>query len=157
MHTLGEQLAQRLERTVTGPMWHGPALDEVLADITPAQAAERPIVGAHTIWELVLHIAVWADIARARLEGPVGDPVPERDWPTPVAIAPGEWRAAVTGLRESYQTLAASVRELDDTALAAPVAGQPYSASTMLHGVVEHGAYHGGQIALLRRALARSR
>jgi uncharacterized damage-inducible protein DinB len=157
MRSLGERLAARLERTVTGPMWHGPALDEVLADITPAQAAARPITGAHTIWELVLHIAVWADIARARLESPVGDPAPERDWPTPIATGPAEWRAAVARLRESYQTLAASVRGLDDTGLAALVAGQQYSASTMLHGVVEHGAYHGGQIALLRRALSRSR
>jgi len=157
MHSLGEQLAHRLERTVTGPMWHGPALDQVLADITSAQAATRPIEGAHTIWELVLHIAAWADIARARLGAAVGDPTPEQDWPTPIATGPGEWRTAVARLRESYQTLAASARALDDAALVAQVAGQQYSASAMLHGVVEHGAYHGGQIALLRRALSQFR
>ena len=157
MPGFGERLAHRLERTVTGPMWHGPALDEVLADITPAQAATRPIEGAHTIWELVLHITVWADIARARLEGPVCDPAREQDWPTPMGTGPAEWRAAVTRLREGYLTLAAFARGLDDTALAAPVAGQQYSASAMLHGVVEHGAYHGGQIALLRRAVSQFR
>ena len=38
-----------------------------------AEAASRPIPGAHSIWELVLHVAGWADVARARLTS--GEPV----------------------------------------------------------------------------------
>jgi uncharacterized damage-inducible protein DinB len=91
-------------------------------------------------------------VARARLGGAVADPSPEEDWPPVPAAGAAEWRAAVARLGESYRALAASVRGLDDTALAATVAGQQYSASTMLHGVVEHATYHGGQIALLKRA-----
>jgi uncharacterized damage-inducible protein DinB len=154
MPSQGARLAHQIERTVSGPMWHGPGLDELLTGVSAEQAAARPVKGAHTIWELVLHIAVWADIAHARLRGALGDPTPKQDWPTPVDAGPGDWRAAVARLHESYRSLAASVRGLDDAALAAPVAGQQYSASTMLHGVVEHGTYHGGQIALLKRALS---
>jgi len=33
------------------------------------------------------------------------------------------------------------------------VSGADYSVSNLLHGVIEHGTYHGGQIALLKRAL----
>jgi len=36
------------------------------------------------------------------------------------------------------------------------VAGLDYTVATLLRGVVEHGTYHGGQIALLKRALAKS-
>ena len=56
---------------MTGPMWHGPALAEVLEGVTAERAAARPIPGAHTIWEIVLHIIAWAEIARARLKGRV--------------------------------------------------------------------------------------
>ena len=34
--------------------------------------------------------------------------------------------------------------------------GLDYSVAVLLHGIVEHGTYHGGQIALLKRALGRS-
>lgn len=152
MPSLGARLAHQIERTVSGPMWHGPGLDELLTGVSAEQASARPVAGAHTIWELVLHITVWAEIAHARLWGAVGTPTPEQDWPVPAAAGLDEWCAAVARLHESYRTLAASVRGLDDAALAAPVVGQQYSASTMLHGVVEHGTYHGGRIALLKRA-----
>ncbi len=52
-------LANAITRTVTGPMWHGPALAEVLEGVTPERAASRPIGSAHSIWEIVLHVAAW--------------------------------------------------------------------------------------------------
>jgi uncharacterized damage-inducible protein DinB len=33
------------------------------------------------------------------------------------------------------------------------VPGLDYSVAVLLHGIVEHGTYHGGQIVLLKRAL----
>src|SRR5438128_550031 len=50
--TLGKQI----ERAMTGPMWHGPALAQVLETVTSEQAAARPIPGAHSIWEIVQHV-----------------------------------------------------------------------------------------------------
>lgn len=41
---------------------------------------------------------------------------------------------------------------LDDESLTRLVAGRDHSVSAMLHGVIEHGTYHGGQIAILKRA-----
>ena len=163
------RLAHHIERTVTGPMWHGPALTDVLEGVTAERARQRPIVGAHSIWELVLHITVWCDIARQRLTGQAtGDPTPEQDWPTAPTGVPGadpksgsdppssdadsDWRLAVERLGESHRHLAADVRLLDDARLDALVPGLTYSVSAMLSGVVEHGTYHGGQIALLKRA-----
>ena len=146
-------LAKHIERTVTGPMWHGPALAQVLQTVTHDRASTRPIAGTHTIWEIVLHVAVWAEIARARLKGQAtGDPTPEEDWPPVAATGLEEWRLAVERLGFSHRLLAADVRELDDPQLDASVAGLAYSVSVLLHGVVEHGTYHGGQIALLTRA-----
>ena len=150
------QIAELLRRTVTGPMWHGPALAELLAGVSVEQAAARPITGAHSIWEVVLHISVWAAIARARLAGGrTGDPAPEQDWPLVTDPTADRWSAAVAALQDSYDTLAAAVAALDDSALAATVSTRDYSFETMLRGVIEHGTYHGGQIALLKKAGAR--
>src|SRR6185503_10276985 len=82
MNALTRQLANHIKRTITGPMWHGPALDEVLDGLTHEAAAAHPFPTAHSIWELVLHVTVWAEIARARLRGNrISDPPPAEDWP----------------------------------------------------------------------------
>jgi uncharacterized damage-inducible protein DinB len=151
-------LAKRIERTFSGPMWHGPALAHVLAGVTPERAAARPIGAAHSIWEIVLHVTAWADIARLRLAGEaLDDPPAERDWPPP-PLAPerGEaekaWAEAIERLAASHRELAAAVLPLTDEQLDTRMPGLRYPNEIMIAGVIAHGAYHGGQIALLRKA-----
>ena len=55
-------------------------------------------------------------------------------------------------MAESHRQLAADVRPLDAEQLGAKVTGQDYNVFDLLHGIVEHGTYHGGQIALLKKA-----
>ena len=145
-------LGSSLERTVTGPMWHGSALAEVLEGVTAERAAARPIPGAHTIWEIVLHIIAWAEIARARLRGEsTGDPTPEQDWPPVTATDAAAWQRTLERLGACHRELAADVRGLDEARLDQKVANLDYSADVLLRGIVEHGTYHGGQIALLKK------
>jgi uncharacterized damage-inducible protein DinB len=147
-------LANHIKRTMTGPMWHGPSLDEVLKDVTPELAAARPIAGAHSIWELVLHVAAWVEIAAARLRGErMADPAPAEDWPPVGATDQAAWDAALARLRDAHRSLAQATRHLDAAVMHDKMEGLEYSRSNLLHGVIEHGTYHGGQIALLKRAL----
>jgi uncharacterized damage-inducible protein DinB len=147
-------LANHIKRTVLGPMWHGPALDDVLAGVTAPQALARPIASAHSIWQIVLHVAVWAEVARARLGGDrLGELTEDEDWPAVGAADDAGWTAAVARMREAYRNLARDVRHLDAAILHEKIAGLEYSRSDLLHGVIEHGTYHGGQIALLKKAL----
>ena len=152
--TRAQRLAESIERSMSGPMWHGPSLADLLGDVPHADAAARPVRSAHSIWELVLHTTSWTEIARQRLapvEAP--EPTPEQDWP-PVGDTSAEaWRAAVQRLKDAHRDLAADVAELSDAALKARVAGKDHSVTAMLHGIIEHDAYHGGQIAVLKRAL----
>src|ERR1035438_6262552 len=53
------RLADQLRRAFDGSAWHGPALLELLEDVDAATAAAKPLLKVHSIWELVLHIAVW--------------------------------------------------------------------------------------------------
>jgi uncharacterized damage-inducible protein DinB len=148
------KLSNHIKRTVTGPMWHGTALDALVKNVTHEQASARPIAGAHTIWEIILHVTAWAEIARARLRGErTADATDAEDWPPVGEAGAAEWQAALDLLREGYRALATDVRRLDnDAAIDAKVPGLDYTVSNLLHGVIEHGTYHGGQIALLKRA-----
>lgn len=135
-------------------MWHGDALMDLVGDVSAEQAAARPVEMAHSIWELVLHITAWTEIARWRLVGdPKGDPTTEEDWP-PVRDQSAEaWRGAVERMKEAHRELAADVAKLGDSDLIGRVPGKDHTVLTMVHGIVEHDAYHGGQIAILKKGL----
>jgi len=149
-------LANRITRTVTGPMWHGPALAEILRGVSHDHAAQRPIPHAHTIWELVLHIITWADVPHERLGGTARKDIStDEDWPVPPSASAEAWLAALDRLGDRHRALATKVKTLRDDQLAAKVVGEDYSVREMLHGVVEHGTYHGGQITLLKKLLVR--
>ena len=152
--TRAQWLAKHVDRTVRGPMWHGSALGEVLEGVTHEQAAARPIAGAHSIWEIALHAAAWAEIARARLKGErTGDATTEEDWPPVMSTGADDWRRVVERIGGSHRELAAAVRGMTDDALEEKVPGLDYSIAVLVHGVIEHSTYHGGQIALLRKAV----
>lgn len=156
-------IAQRIVKAVTGPAWHGPALLELLGDVTPAEAAARPAAGQHTIGELVLHVRFWCDDSLRRLppEGAgapaeaagLPEPGPGEDWPAFARKDEAGWKADVEALAESHRKLADRVRLLSPDLLSTRIPGRKVSFEDMLRGVVEHAAYHGGQIAILRRSL----
>ncbi|MDZ4178009.1 MAG: hypothetical protein U1E29_02060, partial [Coriobacteriia bacterium] len=74
-------LAAEVRRSVSGETWFGPSLSELLAGVDAGRAAERVDGVPHSIWELVLHLAVWARYAAYRFEGGVPRELDEANWP----------------------------------------------------------------------------
>jgi len=149
------RIVDQLHRAYEGPAWHGPALAEVLAGVTADAAGQRHIPGTHTIWEIVLHITVWAEVVTRRLEGAeIPTLPPDQDWPAAPASSESDWRQTLDRLGEAERKLEEATRGLTDDRLRDTVMGErPYSIYTMLHGVVQHNLYHAGQIALLKKAV----
>jgi len=146
------RLHDQLRRSYEGEAWHGPALRELLAGVTPAQAAKRSIANAHTIGELVLHIAAWADATRKALDGAPMPTLPwEGDWPSTGAPTEQAWADALASLERAQRGLLDALQKLPESRLSEKVAGRDYSFYFVLHGVVQHNLYHAGQIALLKK------
>lgn len=141
--TEGQKIADQLRRSLNGPAWHGPSLEEVLREVRPDLVDARND-DAHTIHELVLHIGTWQRFALDALSGiPMPDPATSEDW-----REPRDWQAALHELREANERLAAACDAMPDEQLGATVPGRDYSVYVLLHGVAQHNAYHGGQIAI---------
>ncbi len=152
--------ADQLERSFRGGAWQGPAVVEALLGVSAAAAERRLLPGTHSIVELVLHIAFWLDGVRRRIEGEAMTGLaPESDWPVPAGgkiDVEGAWRAARERLEEAHRRLHATVLELDDARLDEAVGGSDPTLRGMLLGILQHNAYHAGQIALLAKAAAAS-
>jgi uncharacterized damage-inducible protein DinB len=148
-----QSLADQLERTFRGGAWHGPAVAETLDGVDETTAAARPLAGGHSIWEIVHHLTVWNEVPRRRLDGErLVDLPAERDWPPVADFSAAAWRQALAALEEAHAALHSRVRELTDGQLEDPVAGSDPTVGGMLLGILQHNAYHAGQIALLRKA-----
>ena len=145
-------LADQLERGFRGGAWHGPAVAEALDGVDAAAAAELPSPRAHSIWQIAHHIGVWIDVARRRIEGEPIDQVPvEVDWPAALGSSEADWKAEVETLEEAHRRLHAAVKGLDDSRLDDPVGGSDPTVRGMLCGVLQHNAYHAGQIVMLKK------
>jgi uncharacterized damage-inducible protein DinB len=87
-----------LDRCYAGEAWHGPAVLEVLEGVDATSAASRPLAPAHSILELTLHIAVWKDVVRRRLQGESWDPTPEENWVPAAGSSAAGWAAASSSM-----------------------------------------------------------
>jgi uncharacterized damage-inducible protein DinB len=159
-----DHLIESLRQSLSGQPWHGPSLVALLADVTPEGAATHPVAGAHSILELVLHLAAWQQEVASRLRGnPPGLPA-LGDWPLPAGDPATAWARARRLLDEAHADLlqlvpGLSAGRLDQRVGEAqdPSLGTDVPFAVMLIGLAQHDAYHGGQIAILERALAAQR
>jgi len=149
------RIADQLRRAFDGDAWHGDSLFEILKGVTAARAAARPIAGAHSIWELVLHIAAWDGAVLRRLGGDAVELSDAENFPPVMDLSEAAWRAVLAKVRRIHEELVAAVAALPDSRLDEMVPGKEgahYTFYYMLHGVVQHELYHAGQIALLKKA-----
>jgi hypothetical protein len=149
------RIADQLRRAFAGAPWHGYPLRDLLADVTAGQALGRPLPSAHCIWELVLHIDLWVHIA---FEATQGVPMPklygtEKDW-LAVADSSAAWTAATDHFFQNSERLAQAIEGFGDARLEDIVPGREYDFYYLFHGIVQHSLYHGGQIAMLKRAVS---
>jgi uncharacterized damage-inducible protein DinB len=147
-----DMVVNELKRSFEGEAWHGPALLEILDGIDAPTAAARPLPAAHSIWELVMHLAAWEDVVTRRIHGETCTLTDEQNFGEGEQVSDSAWQQAVTNLRDRHARLLETVSTLSESRLNDPVPGKDYPLVFMLLGTVQHAAYHGGQIALLKRA-----
>ena len=154
------ELMDAIKRSFDGNAWHGPALQEVLADLTAEEAAWHPARQVHSIWDLTLHVAAWADEVAKRLRGRAPQEPDAGDWPTCEKLDSADWEAAVQRVLDARDQLLATVREQSegdlDTIVGGsidPALGTGFSRYAMVLGLVQHNAYHAGQMMLLKKQI----
>ncbi|PYU28404.1 MAG: hypothetical protein DMG32_02835 [Acidobacteria bacterium] len=156
MNSESLRIGDQLRRAFTGDPWHGSPVRDLLAGITAEKARARPVPSVHSIWELVLHIDVYLHVG---FEATKGVPMPKLygtggDWPTLRDDSTPAWTAAQDRMFQNVERLAQAIERFDEAKLQDTVPGRPYDFYYLFHGIVQHSLYHGGQIAMLKKALS---
>jgi uncharacterized damage-inducible protein DinB len=157
MMTEVERITDQMNRAFVGEAWHGPAVEEILQGVTAQQAAARPLDGAHSIWELVLHIAAWQRAGVRRLAGDRAQLSEAENFPAVTGMDEQAWEQTRTALRQSYEELSEAISRLDESRLDQPIIEGMSSVYVTLHGIVQHNLYHAGQISILKKGVCERR
>src|SRR5512135_2275808 len=99
MSTEINRLEEQLRRALEGEAWHGPSVFELLAGLSAAQAASHPIAGAHSIWELVLHITSDYVLVLRRLAGDGHQLTEAEAWPACPPSTEKNWEQTMQQLK----------------------------------------------------------
>lgn len=130
--------------------WYGADIQSAIEDVDSALAALRPAPDRHNVAEIALHHAFWLREVRGRLVGGATDAfaLPGEDW------FPWEGGQALSwdGVK---RTLTIEIQRLRDAvdAIGAGTQKSPLEAGERFDqvlGIAAHGAYHAGQIQLIK-------
>jgi uncharacterized damage-inducible protein DinB len=144
-----------LDRAYRAKAWSGPSLLETLDGVGAGLAAKRPVRGGHSIWELVEHVASWNELVARRLGGEKPVVTPEINFPRVVKTTPAAWRASLRRLARTQARFRREVARFPVAKLGRRRPRLDHTWSVLIHGQIQHGLYHAGQIAMLRRALGK--
>jgi uncharacterized damage-inducible protein DinB len=154
--TEGQRILDQYDRAMHGAAWHGDAIWQVLDGISAERAALRPIANAHSIWEIVGHMAFWEGVAARRLGGLRAGLEEDRNFPAAPDATEVNWQKTLDQFRASNQAFREALQKLDLARLDELSAAGKRSFYEEAHGLIEHNVYHAGQIALLAKAANQS-
>ena len=142
------RLADQIRRAFEGSAWHGDSVLELLADVNAKTAAARPIKDAHSIWEILLHIAAWDAVVIRRAGGAAVTLTDEQNFPPVNDTGEAAWSQAIENYQEDPPRTDQDSRCVSRFALDGTGSGQDPELLQLLLHVQRHRAAR----ALSRRA-----
>jgi uncharacterized damage-inducible protein DinB len=151
-----QRILEHYDRTMHGDAWHSHPVWQVLDGISAERAAMRPLANAHSIWEIVGHMAFWEEVAARRLGGLRAGLEEDRNFSAMPEATEVNWQKTLDQFRASNQAFREALQKLDPARLNELSAAGKRSFYEEAHGLIEHNVYHAGQIALLAKAANQS-
>src|SRR5258706_363855 len=144
-------IAEQLRRAFEGNAWHGPALLELLEDVDAVTAAAKPLPDVHSMWELVLHVAVWDAVACRRLAGEKCQPEGLANFPVAPKPTEAGWGKVAAHAKRPHVVFVKTVEALPESPLRGRFPGKRYFFSHMLQGGAHHDLYPAGQFPIIKK------
>jgi uncharacterized damage-inducible protein DinB len=148
------RLADQIRRAFEGEAWHGDSVLKILEGVDAKSAAAKPVPDAHSIWEILLHVAAWDEVIIRRARGNVVEPTDEENFPAISDASEAAWQATISRVTATHDELIETVGAFPDSRLQERVPGKEEGYHDFYHtfsGIVQHELYHAGQIALLKK------
>lgn len=151
-------LVDELNKAYNGDAWHGGNTLSLLSAADPQKVFIHPIPNAHSIAEIALHLTSWTEEVMDRINGEKAKEPIRGDWPEPIDKSAAEWELIISDFKKANEKLIQAVEKLNLSAWTIevkdernPPLGTGVNNAQLLNGLIQHHAYHSGQVALLMK------
>jgi uncharacterized damage-inducible protein DinB len=146
-----ERILQMYQELYDGSPWIEVNILSSLREIKPEQAVKRVAPDRNNIWEILNHLVSWRMNVLQRVHGEIND-APENNYFVKKEEADiGEWKELLLQLENSQKEWVGFLKGLEDENLEQTYPSNNMSYYKHIHGILQHDAYHLGQIVLLSR------
>ena len=132
-------IAERWDEVASDGLWAA-SWRASLDDLSAEQAAWSPAPGRHSIWQIVLHMVFWREVALRRAAGgpsPTEQEQARLNFPEITDASAAAWAAVRDRFYDTQAGIAAALRD-------------PAEPNDRLTYLLPHDCYHFGQIAYVR-------
>ena len=148
-----KRIATLFNDLYSGSPWLGTNLLNTLQQITATNAARKVIPQLNSIWEIVSHLVSWRENVLKRVQGNVVKS-PADNYFSPITdTSDKEWQALLKKLDASQNEWIALLEQYPNKDLKIVYPPNEMTYYENIHGILQHDAYHLGQIVILAKAL----
>ena len=147
-----ERIRKLFEDLYAGNPWIEVNIVDSLVSLGHEKAAVK-FQGRNSIWEIVNHMISWRENVLQRLEGEQA-PAPDHNYFVPVTDNSSEaWKSTLQHFHDSQSNWISKLVHFNDEAFQILYKGNKLTYYEHILGILQHDAYHLGQIVLLSKIL----
>jgi len=147
------RLKKLLNDHFDGSPWLDVNIMDTLKDLTSSQAAKK-IDHLNTIWQIVNHVIAWRETNLQRLKSQL-PPAPANNFFEEIKdTSEKEWRTTLNKLERSQYNILFFISSSKDSMLEKIYTPNDFTYYEHLQGILQHDAYHLGQIILLKKLIS---
>ena len=141
-----------LKDLYNGDPWLDVTLVATLSEVSAERAAKKPS-GGNSIWEITNHLIAWRENVLNRISG-IEMTTPPNNYFTPVEdVSENAWQQTLSTLEASQQKWERFLEKMSDDELSGIYQPNGLMHYQHIHGIIQHDAYHLGQIVLIAKHL----
>lgn len=147
-----KRISKLLDDIYDGSPWIDVSLVGTLKDISAERAAKKVAPQWNTIWEIVNHLISWRLNVLQRIQGKIIT-TPENNYFEPVAdTSAAAWQGTLQRLEESQKQWIKVLKKYKKADLEKEYPNNHMTYYEHIQAIIQHDAYHLGQIVLLAKA-----
>lgn len=145
------RIVKLFEDLFDGNPWIDVTIINTLKNIPANQAAKKVTPARNSIWQIVNHMIAWRENVLLRIQG--NEIVtPNNNYFTEVEkLSETEWQKALERLENSQHQWIAFLNTFEESEFEKIYSKNRMSYYEHIHGILQHDAYHLGQIVLLSK------
>lgn len=148
-----ERIVKLFEDLYEGSPWIDVNIVETLNKVSAEQASKQIIPGRNSIWEIVNHLIQWRLNVLQRMQGKSIRPPKNNYFDLISDNSASAWRNILHQLKDSQLQWINFLKTFKESDFEKVYPDNNMNYYEHIHGIIQHDAYHLGQISLLSKSL----